>query len=61
MEILPNIPLCLNSDCLSRYECYRFRGTPIPRKQRYSEFKPEKGRDRCDSFMALYKVNKGDV
>jgi len=59
--IMPNIPMCLNSDCLSSYECYRFRGTPIPRKQRYLPFKPEKGRDRCVEFMPLYRADKGGV
>jgi len=59
--IMPNIPMRLNSDCLNRRECYRFKGTPNPRKQRYEAFKPDKGRDRCDKFMPLYRADKGDV
>jgi len=44
--------MCMNQDCPSRNECWRFRAIPSYR-QSYMGFKPAEGKDRCDDFWPI--------
>lgn len=52
-----DISMCNNSKCPSKDKCYRFRAIPNSR-QSYSEFKPEKGKDKCDAFWEIKKGHR---
>lgn len=57
---MPDISMCANQSCPSRYKCYRFMAKPSG-WQTYSDFIVKKGRVKCDSFLKLRtKVNTTD-
>lgn len=47
---MPDISMCLNKECPSRYTCFRFIARPSD-YQYYSEFKVPGGKNRCDSYI----------
>ena len=50
----PDIAKCGNTKCKSKDKCYRF--TSIANEyQSYEDFKPKKGRVKCEYFMEIWK------
>lgn len=47
---MPDISMCMNSKCVRREECYRYRAIPF-KIQSYSNFRPIKG--KCRNFMPI--------
>ena len=45
----PDIAMCSNHKCPSRKKCHRFTALPDS-WQSYCEFKPGKGKKKCESF-----------
>jgi hypothetical protein len=42
--------MCLNDNCPSHRNCYRFTAMPDYPVQAYSDFSPERGRNKCDHY-----------
>ena len=49
---MPDITMCLNTDCPSREACYRFVAKPSDR-QAVDWFSPEKGKPKCNKFWFI--------
>jgi hypothetical protein len=50
---MPDISMCMNKSCESRNNCFRYRATPNPYRQAYSDFKVKEGDKHCDSYLEL--------
>ena len=48
---MPDISMCMNSDCPRRYTCYRYRAIPNKKWQSYSNFRPING--ACVNHMQI--------
>ena len=52
---MPDIAMCLNSECPLKEKCYRFTATPDKYWQAYSDFEPytlpNKKQVTCDAFI----------
>ena len=46
---MPDISLCMNSDCPSKESCYRFIAEPSD-LQSYSNFTVEEGEEKCKYY-----------
>lgn len=46
---MPDITMCLNDECPSRWRCHRYTARPSER-QSYSKFEPPHGRKTCNEF-----------
>ena len=51
---MPDISMCLNNTCPSRFKCYRYQAAPSMR-QSYAAFAAPKGRRKCDDFIQVRK------
>ena len=51
--------MCMNQECPSHLQCYRFMAVPNPWRQSYLEFKPQEGKYRCESFVMFYEDKNG--
>lgn len=49
-ENMPDLALCRNVECPSRWHCYRFIAQPSCH-QVYARFTAEKSKDRCDYYI----------
>lgn len=58
---MPDISMCKNETCPSRFKCYRYQATPSKYLQCYASFAPKDGEDKCDYFWATDRefVNAG--
>lgn len=56
---MPDISMCMNQECPSHLQCYRFMAVPNPWRQSYMEFKHQEGKDRCESFVMFYEGKNG--
>lgn len=50
---MADISMCDNQQCPSKETCYRFKAKANPFKQVYSNFKPEKGEDKCKYYWDI--------
>ena len=48
---MADIAMCLNHHCPSYGRCHRATAQVNHYHQSYQEFKPEKGKDRCDDYI----------
>lgn len=53
---MPDISMCMNSECPSNVECFRYRVQPHEYRQAYSKF--EHDGSKCDSFYPI-SLNSG--
>jgi hypothetical protein len=55
---MPDITMCINSECPLSSKCWRFVAIPNPFRQSYTDFKPytnEDGELACDHFMEVHE------
>ena len=53
---MPDITMCLNTECPLRKECYRYMAIPSAYKQSYADFKALIRHDgTCDYFVPIEK------
>jgi hypothetical protein len=50
---MPDISMCMNKECKSKNQCFRYRALPNEHRQAYMEFKPAEGHNSCESFMDI--------
>lgn len=56
---MPDIAMCMNSNCPSRMKCYRYMAEPNPYRQSYGDFKPFiTHKDRCEYFTPIRKDDR---
>ncbi len=56
---MADISMCLNKKCPSRSRCHRFTAIETPGYQAYMDFKPGKGKMKCDGFWDNKGYAKG--
>jgi len=56
---MPDISMCINSECPKRMGCYRFMAVPTSPVQTYTEFQVPEGQDRCEFFMKIARQAVG--
>lgn len=54
---MPDITMCLNENCLSRKNCYRFMAIPDD-YQSYSLFENSFNKDKCKYFWKINSLDK---
>jgi len=47
---MSDISKCSNNKCPSRNKCYRYTCEPSKYWQAYSDFKPGKGKKKCEAY-----------
>lgn len=52
---MPDISMCMNKECPSHNQCFRFRAQPHMYRQAYTDFKVEDGKDKCDDYVDVTK------
>lgn len=55
---MPDIAMCQNKTCPSRFKCYRYMAVPNDRWQSYMSFKVKKNSNKCDSFIDLTLMDR---
>ena len=55
---MPDISMCINSDCPSHNDCYRFKAKPSEFWQSYDSYKPLEGESKCDKFVEINNKTK---
>lgn len=56
---MPDITMCLDTECPQKERCYRFTAKPTPYRQSYFMFSP-KSMDVCQYFTPNDKEGKND-
>lgn len=51
---MPDISMCLRSDCPLAESCYRYLATPSPYRQAYAAFEPE----GCESYIPVEEAQE---
>lgn len=49
---MPDITMCVNDDCPSKFECYRYMAVPSELRQSYAAFEHGKS-DKCGHFQPI--------
>jgi hypothetical protein len=52
---MPDIAMCQNEQCPSRWDCHRYMVLPNAHLQQYTDFQPDEGQDHCASYWPLSK------
>jgi hypothetical protein len=50
---MPDISMCLNKNCPSRFCCYRYMAKPSEFRQTYGGFTVPEGKKKCDMFWSI--------
>jgi hypothetical protein len=52
---MPDITMCMDNNCQSRFQCYRYMADPTPHRQSYFKNSPKDDplEDKCHYFMGI--------